>query len=152
MKPNWDDYFMGFAQHAAARGSCPRASVGAVIVKDFHIIGTGYNGAASKEPECIDVGCDIQEGHCIRAVHAEQNAIVYAARYGIKTEGAALYVYMDARTSRNYTALGSNAAMNKFQCNSCRNTIITAGIKWIIMDIKPAGLTEIYRTKFYINV
>lgn len=79
MKPSWDDYFLNLAVAVSARSSCPRASVGAVLVDKFNrVISVGYNGAEAGVDECIDVGCAIEDGHCTRAVHAEENAIVYA--------------------------------------------------------------------------
>lgn len=93
MKPSWNDYFWTIAQQVATRATCPRASVGAVLVRDNRILATGYNGAPSGEYECLDVECDVVDGHCQRALHAEVNAIAYAARAGIAIEGARLYLY-----------------------------------------------------------
>lgn len=79
MKPSWDDYFLNLAVAVSARSSCPRASVGAVLVDKYNrVISVGYNGAEAGVDECIDVGCAIEDGHCTRAIHAEENAIVYA--------------------------------------------------------------------------
>lgn len=90
-RPNWDVYFLNIASAVAARASCPRASVGAVIVNaDNHIVATGYNGAPSGEPHCIDVGCDVQDDHCQRALHAEVNAVVHATG---ALKGSRIYVY-----------------------------------------------------------
>lgn len=74
------------------RGTCPRARVGCVIEKDGRILSTGYNGSLSGEVHCDDVGCEMVDGHCIRTIHAEANAICFAARHGISLEGAVLYV------------------------------------------------------------
>lgn len=74
-----------------SRGTCPRARVGCVIEKDGRILATGYNGSPSGEPHCDDVGCDMQEGHCVRTTHAEANALMFCAKYGIPTNGATLY-------------------------------------------------------------
>lgn len=76
-KPDWDNYFASIAVAVSRRASCPRKSVGAVIVREYdkRIVGTGYNGAPSGEPECIEVGCDIFDGHCRRTIHAESNAL-----------------------------------------------------------------------------
>lgn len=74
-------------------GTCKRSKVGAVIVRDGRIVSTGYNGSPPGEPHCLDVGCEMIDGHCARCVHAESNAIAFAARHGISTEGATIYVY-----------------------------------------------------------
>lgn len=74
-------------------GTCQRAKVGALIVREGRIISTGYNGSPPDFPHCLDVGCEMVGGHCIRTTHAEANAIAFAARHGIATEGATIYVY-----------------------------------------------------------
>ncbi len=82
---------MSIAQTVATRATCPRKQVGAVIVQDRRIIATGYNGSLPGQPHCHDAGCDMQDGHCVRTVHAEANAILQAAAYGVSTLGAGLY-------------------------------------------------------------
>lgn len=92
-RPNWDEYFRAIAAVVATRASCPRASIGAVIVSgENRILSTGYNGAPSGESHCITEGCQIEDGHCQRVLHAEVNAIAHAARAGISVEGAKIYV------------------------------------------------------------
>ena len=92
-RPNWDEYFLNIAKAVATRSTCPRASVGAVIVHDRRIISTGYNGALEKLPHCTDAGCLVVDGHCQRAIHAETNAVAQAARYGLPVNGATLYFW-----------------------------------------------------------
>jgi dCMP deaminase len=74
------------------RGTCPRAHVGCVIARDSRILSTGYNGSLPGKDHCDNVGCEIENNHCIRTLHAEQNAIAFAARNGISVEGATLYI------------------------------------------------------------
>jgi dCMP deaminase len=74
-------------------GTCSRAKVGCLIVRDGRIIMTGYNGSPPGEPHCIDVGCQMVDGHCVRTTHAEANAIAFAAKEGISTRGAIIMVY-----------------------------------------------------------
>jgi deoxycytidylate deaminase len=74
-------------------GTCKRAKVGALIVRDGRIISTGCNGSPPGFPHCEDVGCEMSNGHCIRTTHAEANAIAFAARHGIATAGAIMYIY-----------------------------------------------------------
>jgi len=93
MRPNWDEYFMSIAKDVSTRATCPRASVGAVIVRNNRIVSTGYNGAPAGELHCTEVGCNIVDGHCIRVIHAEVNAVCEAAKFGVPIEGAILYVY-----------------------------------------------------------
>ena len=95
-RPSWNDYFINIACEVAQRATCPRAQVGAVIVKDRRILSTGYNGAPTGEPHCFDSGCIVTDAHCLRAIHAEVNAVCQAAKYGISVEGAVLY-YWDSQ-------------------------------------------------------
>ena len=94
-----DHYFMKIAEVVKERSTCLRNHVGAVLVKDKHIISTGYNGAPSGLPHCSETGClreqlNVPSGErheLCRGVHAEQNAIIQAALHGVSTEGATLY-------------------------------------------------------------
>jgi len=88
----WDRYFMNLAVQAATRSTCPRKHVGAVIVRDKTILSTGYNGSIRGAPHCTEVGCLMENEHCVRTVHAEANALVQAARHGVLLEGAEIYV------------------------------------------------------------
>lgn len=90
-RPSWDEYFIKIAEHVGSRSTCDRAHVGAVIAKNKVIMSTGYNGAPRGLPHCDDIGHEIVDGHCIRTVHAEANAIAQAARNGSPIEGATIY-------------------------------------------------------------
>jgi dCMP deaminase len=103
-RPDMDEYFMGIAMAVRRRANCMGNRVGAVIVKDSHIVSTGYNGTPHGMPNCMEGGChrcahraDYPSGSgydlCI-CVHAEQNALLQAARFGIAVEGATLYSTM----------------------------------------------------------
>jgi len=91
-RPSWDAYFMGITSEVARRSTCNRAQVGAIIVRDKRILTTGYNGSTTGLPHCTEVGCLIVNGHCVRTLHAEQNAIIQAALHGVSTDGATVYV------------------------------------------------------------
>ena len=99
VRPSWDAYFMEITNLVSQRSTCSRRRVGAVLVKDKRILATGYNGAPSGLPHCLDVGClreqnNIPSGQrheLCRGLHAEQNVIIQAARDGIPIQGAALY-------------------------------------------------------------
>ncbi|OPX91606.1 MAG: tRNA-specific adenosine deaminase [Pelotomaculum sp. PtaB.Bin104] len=98
-RPDADTYFLRIAAVAAERSTCLRHHVGAVAVKDKHILSTGYNGAPAGLPDCLTLGClrnqlGIPSGtrhETCRAVHAEQNAIIQAALHGVSLEGATIY-------------------------------------------------------------
>lgn len=91
MRADWDQYFMGIAHQAATRSTCPRKHVGAVIVRDRNVLSTGYNGSVRGLPHCEDVGCVMEDNHCVATVHAEANAIIQAAKNGVSIQGAELY-------------------------------------------------------------
>ena len=98
-RPSWDEYFMTIAKEVATRSTCLRRKVGAIVVKDKRILSTGYNGAPRNLQHCIVTGClrekeNIPSGQrheMCRALHAEQNALLQAATYGVAIEGASLY-------------------------------------------------------------
>ena len=114
---------MQLAHLIASRSTCLSRSVGAVIVRDNHIIATGYNGAPRGVSHCLDTGCirrehDIPSGERLdicKAVHAEQNAIIEAAYNGVSTKGASIYVTVTP-------------------CFTCAKMLVNAGIKEIIID------------------
>ena len=105
----WDKYFMLQAIMLAARSTCTRLHVGAVVVKDGRIIASGYNGSVSGTPHCTEVGDLIVDGHCIRAVHAEQNALMQLAKMGISADGAQVFV-------------------TDFPCVHCTKLLLQAGV------------------------
>lgn len=88
---DWHTYFMNIARQAATRSTCPRKHVGAVIVRDKTILSTGYNGSLPGLPHCEDVGCMMEDGHCVATVHAEANAILQAAKNGVRIAEGELY-------------------------------------------------------------
>jgi dCMP deaminase len=100
-RPSWDQYFMTITREVAERSTCLRAKVGAVMARNRSILATGYNGAPSGMPHCLDVGCLVYESttpsgdieqNCFRTIHAEINAIAQAARNGTRIDGADIYV------------------------------------------------------------
>ncbi|HZO93907.1 MAG TPA: cytidine/deoxycytidylate deaminase family protein [Candidatus Baltobacteraceae bacterium] len=90
-RPGWDEYFMDIARTVATRATCPRARVGAVLTRQRRILTTGYNGAPRGVAHCTEAGCIMVAGHCVRATHAEANAIVQGALHGVGLEGATAY-------------------------------------------------------------
>jgi dCMP deaminase len=87
----WHSYFMNIARQAATRSTCARKHVGAVIVREKSILSTGYNGSIRGMPHCDDVGHLMDSGHCVATVHAEANAIIQAARNGVRIDGGEIY-------------------------------------------------------------
>jgi len=122
-RPDWDDYFMEIAHVVAKRSTCLRRQIGAVIVKDKRILTTGYNGAPGGLPHCLELGClrdelGIESGtrqEICRALHAEQNAIIQAALYGVSTKEATLYCTHQP-------------------CSLCAKALINAGIRRIVFE------------------
>ena len=92
LRASWDEYFMAIARVVATRSTCDRKHVGAVIVREKMILTTGYNGSIRGLSHCDDDGHMMEDGHCVRTVHAEANAIVQAARNGVRLDGADIYV------------------------------------------------------------
>lgn len=98
-RPSWDEYFMAITDQVAQRATCTRRHIGAVLVKDKRILATGYNGVPSGLAHCDEVGClreqrGIPSGtqhELCRGIHAEQNAVIQAARHGIAIDGATVY-------------------------------------------------------------
>ncbi len=90
-RSSWDQYFMDIAQQVASRATCDRKHVGAVLMRDKTLLSTGYNGSIRGLPHCDEVGHMMDNGHCVATVHAEANAIIQAARNGVRIEGATMY-------------------------------------------------------------
>ncbi len=99
-RPGIDEYFLKIASVVAERSTCRRHHVGAVAVRDKHMLATGYNGAAAGLKDCLELGClrdelSIESGtrhEICRGIHAEQNAIIQASLHGVSLEGATIYV------------------------------------------------------------
>lgn len=104
---------MQITLQVARRSTCPRAAVGAVIVRDKRILTTGYNGAPRGLAHCTEVGCLMVNGHCVRTLHAEQNAIIQGALHGVDVSGSTLYVTHQP-------------------CLVCAKMIINAGIERVV--------------------
>lgn len=131
-RPSWDEYFMKITQVVSERSTCRRRQIGSLIVKDKRILSTGYNGAPSGIPHCLDVGCLREERgvpsgerhELCRGLHAEQNAIIQAALHGVSINGAIIY-------------------STHQPCVLCAKMIINAGLKEIIFrDSYPDELAE----------
>ena len=125
-RKSWDEYFLDIAEIVATRSTCFRNKVGAVIVRDNSIISTGYNGAPTYQPNCLEIGYCYRDRYNIpsgtslelcRAVgsHAESNAVVLAARNGQSTAGTTIYV-----------------VGHRLICNQCKAIIANAGIVRVV--------------------
>src|SRR5512141_2354885 len=91
-RASWNEYFMKIAEQVATRSTCDRKHIGAVIVRDKTILSSGYNGSLRGSPHCDDAGHDMENGHCVRTVHAEANAVAQAAKNGVAINGSEIYV------------------------------------------------------------
>lgn len=115
-KPPFDEWALEIAHKVKERATCLRAKVGAVLVNsEKAIISTGYNGSPKKTDECLDKGCLIIDGHCLRTTHAEINAIVQAASQGSSTRNSTMYVTMTP-------------------CFHCIKTMVNAGVKRVVYN------------------
>ena len=114
-RPCWDDYFMAITKIVATRSTCDRLAAGAVLVKDNRIISTGYNGAPPGLPHCDEAGHLFEDGHCVRTIHGEHNALLQAAVFGASsTKGATMYT--------KYSP-----------CIHCAKYVVACGIKRVVM-------------------
>ena len=125
-RPSWDDYFLEVGHVIAKRSTCDRGRVGCVIARDRQLLVTGYAGAPAGLPHCDEVGHQMktvkhednsETQHCVRTVHAEQNAICQAAKLGVSIEGATLYCRMTP-------------------CRVCAMLIINCGIVRVVCERK----------------
>jgi len=134
---------MNLAVQAATRSTCPRKAVGAVIVRDKAILATGYNGSLRGLPHCTEVGCLMDNGHCVRTVHAEANAILQAARHGSAIEGADIYV--TASPCWNCFKLIANAGLSRvyfgefYRDDRIREFASEAGIELIDLGLEESS-------------
>lgn len=112
---SWEEYFLKVAEVVSSRSTCDRLHVGAVIVKNKTILSTGYNGSPRGLPHCDDVGHEIADGHCVRTIHAEANALVQAARHGTAVDAATLF-------------------LTNSPCYDCFKMIVNAGIKEVVYE------------------
>ena len=91
MRPTWDEYFLNIAEQIATRGTCDRARVGIVITKEHRLLACGYNGSPKGQPHCDEAGHELIDGHCVRTVHAEINAIIDAGLKGVSIIDGTVY-------------------------------------------------------------
>ena len=123
IRPGWDEYFMEITRLVSRRSSCLRRQVGAVLVKDKNILASGYNGVPTGITHCAETGClraklNVPSGErheLCRGLHAEQNAIIQAAKHGTNIDGATLY-------------------STTMPCIICAKMIINAGIKRVVYE------------------
>jgi len=109
MRPDWDSYFLKIAFAVSERSTCDRAFVGCVLVLDKRILTTGFNGSPAGLAHCDEEGHLLVDGHCVRTIHAETNAIIQAALHGVSTRASTCYV-------------------THFPCINCTKVLINAGI------------------------
>lgn len=120
-RPSWDQYFFDIARVVSSRATCPRASIGAVLVKQKRIISSGFNGPASGAPHCPDTAEHLALDHCRDSIHAERNALTNAL---VPAYGATLYVYGPRKV-----------------CPDCADALVLAGVTDIRVQHGPASAT-----------
>jgi dCMP deaminase len=152
-RPDVDEYFLKVASVVAERSTCRRHHVGAVAVKDKHILATGYNGAPSGLKDCLELGClrdelGIPSGtrqEVCRGIHAEQNVIVQASLHGVSLEGSTIYCthtpcVLCAKMLVN-AKIGRFVSFGKYNDNSFEELFQEAGIKFDIKERPPSGIS-----------
>ena len=121
-RPSWDEYFLGLIEYIGKRATCDRGRAGCVITRENRILSTGYVGSPPGLPHCDEIGHQMKKvideqgnerQHCVRTIHAEQNAICQAARYGTSLNGSTIYVSMEP-------------------CAVCAKMIISVGISRVV--------------------
>lgn len=136
---SWNEYFLNIAEMVSTRATCPRASVGCVIVNPFDhtIVSTGYNGAPAGAVHCGDVGCTMRDGHCLLAVHAEDNAVQQAKRKDLSTAGCVAYI---VKLNADGVSVDESPL---YACSHCKQMMNDAGILNIItrdLEIKHGNI------------
>ena len=150
-RPARDQYYLNIAKEIAQRGTCYRSRFGAIIVKDDQIISTGYIGAPRGTKDCFERGYCLRDRLKIphgtqfevcRSVHAEQNAIINAARAGVGLLGATIYLYTE--NPKN------GQLIEALPCYICKKMIINAGLGKFIGNTKDGGI-KIYHVEDWVN-
>ena len=140
LRPNKVDYYMNITKQVAERSNCLSTKLGAVIVKEDQIISTGYNGAPRKTKDCMDHGSCLRRERGIpsgqryelcRSVHAEQNALLNAARSGVSLLGGTLYMY-----GMKIYNVDEPTLIDAVPCFICKKLVINAGIKEVVVMMK----------------
>jgi dCMP deaminase len=135
-----DEYYLGIAKEVSNRSTCFRRSIGAIIVRDDQIISTGYVGAPRKTRDSLEHGFCLrdklgiphgQRYELCRSVHAEQNAIINAARAGVSLLGGDMYIYGSA-------SLGT-APISAFPCYICKKMLINCGLRRVVCSTADGG-------------
>ena len=135
-RQNWDEYFLDIAKTVSTRATCPRLSVGAVLVRDRNILATGYNGSVSGAHHCNISGCLVIDNHCQRTIHAETNAILQAAKNGVDISNSTAYI-------------------THSPCINCLKHLLNAGVTDIVWDKlygkHPGELLENLGVKWFVR-
>jgi dCMP deaminase len=141
MRPSKEEYYLGIAKEVSKRATCFRAKIGAIIVRGDQIIATGYVGAPRKTKDCFEHGFCLrdklniphgQRYELCRSVHAEQNAIINAARAGVSLLDGDMYVYGER--------LPEEKQFDCFPCFICKKLAINAGLARVISSTKEGGM------------
>ena len=149
-RPSKEEYYLNIAKQVAERSTCLRAKMGAIIVRDDQIVATGYNGAPRKTKSCFE------KNECLRdklkiphgtryelcsSVHAEQNAIINAARAGVSLLGGDMYIYLRDRDGKD---------IDSIPCFICKKMIINCGLNRVICSTKDKGI-KIFKVEDWVK-
>jgi dCMP deaminase len=146
-----DQYYLGIAKEVSTRSTCFRRAIGAIIVRDDQIISTGYVGAPRKTKDSLEHGFCLrdklgiphgQRYELCRSVHAEQNAIINAARAGVSLLGGDMYIYGSAP--------GSAAPISAFPCYICKKMLVNCSLGRVVCSTADGGI-QVFRVEDWIR-
>lgn len=155
-RPSKDEYYLDLAKSVCRRATCLKVEIGAVIIKDDQVVATGYCGAprgtksSFEHGFCLRAKLGIPSGHryeMCRSVHAEQNAIINAARSGVSLLGGDMYIYGKIRSDNEK---GSDQPLDAFPCFICKKMLINCGLKRVICSLKNGG-AKIFKVSDWIK-
>lgn len=150
-RPPKDEYYLNIAKEVSQRATCFRVKAGAIIVRDDQIVAAGYVGAPRKTKDCLERGECLRDKLKIphgkqyelcRSVHAEQNAIINAARAGVSLLKGTIYIYVEDRNGN---------MVDTFPCFICKKMIINAGLDRVVCSTKEEGKMRIFYAQDWIN-
>jgi len=144
-RPEKDDYYLDIARVVSTRSTCLKVLIGAIIVKEDQIIATGYVGAPRRTNSSLEHGFCLRKKLGIpsgtqyelcRSVHAEQNAIINAARSGVSLLGGDIFIYGENRET--------GQKLNAFPCFICKKMIINAGLNRVVTSVEDEGKFKVF--------
>jgi dCMP deaminase len=154
-RPSWDEYFLELVELVGTRSTCDRGKSGCVIAKEKRILSTGYIGSPVGTKHCDEIGHEMhtvihedghESRHCIRTAHAEQNAIINAARAGVNLLGGTLYLHSEKKNGET----GEYDVIDAYPCFICKKMIVNSGIEKVVLDSK-SGEPKVYQVSDWVS-